>query len=716
MPALVTRLVGALALAAHTGSALRFASTGTPVQKVIDLLGDISKQVQEEGKNEAAQYDKYACFCKEQADEKAYAIAKSTDKIQALQAEIDLLTAAIADLDKEAGELGGEIETLKTDIENLEEARAEEHAEWQKADENVTGAINATEEAIEIMRASRDETKTAGEKVDLAQVANKLNRPQVVAMVAVLGLSQGEAGQLKALQEPKSYEYHSKDVIETLQDLLVQFKETKKRLYEAEFEKKSIAEKDILGKATERQFKEEDKAQKEALSDSKSSKKHDLEAEKDEETKAMNADTEFQTVLTTQCNERATEWDQRSKSRAGELTVIAEAIGILESGASEQYSANKKLVELRQVPAVAVAPHSAAVKPVAPRRASLIQLANAPAVKPVDTQQVAAERAVEHLDAAAKRLGSVALAAVVTKAALKEEPVDHFVKVRSIINDLIAKLEDEAEAEATQKSLCDEQVSAAVKTRDEQSSEVEKQAALVAENEAKIKQLTQEIAELSEGIASLTKALNDATELRAQEKAVNEKTIADAEEGKVALDGAIKILQDYYGASLVQVKSSTKYVPPNSDRDGKTVGDLAPEMAYSGEYKGKTEQSGGIIGLLQVIQADFQRTIDTTADAEKDAASKFTEFKTQTETDISAKEGEKETKEGEVTTAEEAVLTAKDDKNTAEKLHESSLEELEKLHAMCVAGAESYEERAAKREKEIEALKEAMDILENFNK
>jgi chromosome segregation ATPase len=321
------------------------------------------------------------------------------------------------------------------------------------------------------------------------------------------------------------------------------------------------------------------------------------------------------------------------------------------------------------------------------------------------------------LGAAARRIGSTALAAVAAKAGLKDDPVDHFVKVRGIIEDLITRLEAEAAAEVTQKSLCDEQVSAAVQSRDEQQSEVETQGATISKSEAQIALLQKEIATLSEEIAELSKALSEATELRGQESAANSKTIEDAKEGKASLDGAIEVLKEYYkiegGAAMLQKR---RYVPPNSDRDGSTVGDLAPELSYSGKYQGKTDAATGVIGLLEVIQADFQRTVDAVTAAEEDAVTKFGEFKTQTEADITTKQGEKEAKEGEITTAEEAITTATDNKRDAEALHTSAIEELEKLKAMCVEGAESYEERARKREQEVEALKEALNILENFNK
>merc|ERR1712224_991908 len=128
-------------------------------------------------------------------------------------------------------------------------------------------------------------------------------------------------------------------------------------------------------------------------------------------------------------------------------------------------------------------------------------------------------------------------------------------------------------------------------------------------------QLNQEIEDLKKAIAENLKALNEATELRNSEKADNEATISTAEEGKTAVELAINILKEFYDNAFIQ---TGKYVPPNADRSGKTVADRAPEV-FSGSYHGSQGASNGIL-------SDFERTIDTTEDAEDSAASSFATF------------------------------------------------------------------------------------------
>merc|ERR1712187_338866 len=92
---------------------------------------------------------------------------------------------------------------------------------------------------------------------------------------------------------------------------------------------------------------------------------------------------------------------------------------------------------------------------------------------------------------------------------------------------------------------------------------------------AKKNALEEENAELESQIAEMQKALLEATELRAEEKADNERTIKMTEDGSESVTLALQILKKFYDNAFVQVN---KYVPPKSDREGNTVGDLAPEV------------------------------------------------------------------------------------------------------------------------------------------
>lgn len=284
----------------------------------------------------------------------------------------------------------------------------------------------------------------------------------------------------------------------------------------------------------------------------------------------------------------------------------------------------------------------------------------------------------------------------------------HFANVEKLIEDLIKKLEEEAKAEADSKTFCDEGMKKAVEKRDKNKLEMEDSDATIALKEAEKVKLAGEIKQTSKEIAELQKALLEASELRSEEKATNEVTLEEAEAGKKAVDQAITVLQDFYsGQAFIQSKKG-----PN--RDGETVADTAPELSYSGDYKGKQEASKGIIGILEMIASDFEKTITDTKSAESTAQTDFETFEKDTKDDIKEKTDLNSDKEDAIKEADAAIVDAKNAQESAAKLLENALEELEKLKAMCLTGEGSFAERKKQREEEIKALKGAKQILADW--
>merc|ERR1712124_97404 len=133
-------------------------------------------------------------------------------------------------------------------------------------------------------------------------------------------------------------------------------------------------------------------------------------------------------------------------------------------------------------------------------------------------------------------------------------------------------------------------------------------------------------------IADLRKGLFEVTELRAEEKADNTKTIGDSEAGLEAVKDAIAVLKDFYDNAFLQ----TGFTPAGADRDGNTVKDLAPGT-QEGTYHGNTDAAKGIFGLLEVIQSDFERTIEKTDEEETAAQEEFETYEKETKTSIEDK-------------------------------------------------------------------------------
>merc|ERR1719161_1109511 len=219
----------------------------------------------------------------------------------------------------------------------------------------------------------------------------------------------------------------------------------------------------------------------------------------------------------------------------------------------------------------------------------------------------------------------------------------------------------------------------------------------LATSKATVERLAVEIQELSEEIAKLKKSLNEATELRGVEKKNNLKTIAEAEAGLAGVTKAMKILNEFYaGAALVQTSS-------------KKVGVVQQHKAQT-----KTHSVDAIMATLGVIKSDFEGTIDKVKDDEAEADSEFTDFKTETETDIEQKEGTLKEKESEEEQEKANLIDYKDSLKTHRIEKNDALKELAKLKPACVDTGSDHEEKAKLREQEIEALKNGYQILDSM--
>merc|ERR1719421_322378 len=135
---------------------------------------------------------------------------------------------------------------------------------------------------------------------------------------------------------------------------------------------------------------------------------------------------------------------------------------------------------------------------------------------------------------------------------------DPFAKVRGLIDDMITKLLNEANEEASHKSFCDEEMSSGQKSKDEKMAQMDKfqsrmDGAATAEAE-----LNEQIKVLQAEIADIDTAQKEAAAVREEEKTNYLKTSADYRASAEAVAQAIEVLKEYYegGAAFVQKKAT----------------------------------------------------------------------------------------------------------------------------------------------------------------
>merc|ERR1719169_421339 len=295
-------------------------------------------------------------------------------------------------------------------------------------------------------------------------------------------------------------------------------------------------------------------------------------------------------------------------------------------------------------------------------------------------------------------LDSPVLAALATKPA-----ADPFVKIKKLIQELIERLLQEAADEANHKGWCDKEFGKAKQSRAMKAEAVKSLNEALAKSEALRDKLTEEIAILTKEIDELESALSKTTKERNDESAENAATVSEAQEGQAAVEQAIGVLEKFYKTAAkaeVFVQVSDKQVPD------------MPDAGFSGANKGSQSASTGILGMLDVIKSDFVRTIKETEKAEKAAAKEFMEFETTTKVSLGTKKVSKSAKEGELTEVEASIDEDSTSLTEEQSLLDKAIQEIVELQPACVDTGMSYEERVAKREQEIEALKEALCTLD----
>merc|ERR1719453_126888 len=132
---------------------------------------------------------------------------------------------------------------------------------------------------------------------------------------------------------------------------------------------------------------------------------------------------------------------------------------------------------------------------------------------------------------------------------------DPFDKVRALIEGMIGKLVEQANAEASQKSFCDEENAKSKKAQGEKSLTLDKLNSRVATAAATKAELEQAISDLQSDLAALDTGNAEATKIRGEEHATYLKESSDYKKAAKAIEEATGVLKQYYagtGAAFVQ--------------------------------------------------------------------------------------------------------------------------------------------------------------------
>jgi len=362
-------------------------------------------------------------------------------------------------------------------------------------------------------------------------------------------------------------------------------------------------------------------------------------------------------------------FEANQKVRVKELEAIAKASEIISS--PEVSGSYSKRVNLEQM--TATAPSKAA---------SFLQIGRSA------TRMAFRAQAAALLNQRAQELGGSQALTTVASALAADGP---FAKVIDMIESLLKNLKDKAAAEKDHHAWCDEQLKSNNLKRNKKTAKAKELSADIESLTSRIEDLGKSVSKLAAEQQELTKAISGATSLRQKEKVENRATIADAYAGAQAVKKALIVLKKFYASqAFVQEQQ-------------------VPEMA---EYKGMQSSKGGIIGMLEVIQTDFTRLGSETKAAENAAVAEYDSFMTESEAAKKQKHDMEVKLKMDKDQAEYDRKEATKDLKANNKELSEAKEYYEELKPNCVDTKVSYEEKAAQRQEEIKALRDAYGILD----
>lgn len=643
------------------------ASTVTPVQKVLEMLLGMKAQGNKELQEEREVFVKYEKFVSKRS-------AALTEEIADAKALSEKLVGSIAQFESDAKALSlaikeaeGSLASMTADREAAMDMRKSEHAEFVQAQMDYGESLYAIDHALEMLAAQAYDRPQA--ELLLQRSAMKLSgMRRVVAALRLMGLEAPTGAPSVA-----AYESQAGGIIEMLKNLEVRFKKELGDLEVDEMNREHAHQMQIQDLAhaiaTLKAGLEERSAARADAVAAGAAKAGEL---KDVKGTLAEAESTFREMRATFVAKNAT-FEANQKVRADELAAIEKAISILSSPeVADSYA--------RRVKALPQLGVSTKASP------SFLQVRGELATGRAPQRG----RAAVYLQEKAKVLGSQALAELAAQ--MSSGP---FAKVIDMIEALLARLKEEAASEADHKAFCDEELAKSKVTREKLGSKIARVHAQAQEKAAEIMEMAKEIEALAQEQAALQQTLKEATEVRHEEKEENLATIKDAEAGKRAVGQAIVVLKEFYAAQLALLQSAGH-------------ARQAPEMEA---YKGMQRSQGGVIGMLGVIEADFERVAAMTRSGEEQAAVEYEKLMTDGEAELNTKskrEFKLKLKKDQAEFDREQL--EKDLSATQDQLHEANAY-FEELKPQCVAVHVSFEERARKRQEEIEALKEAYTVI-----
>uniref|UniRef100_A0A7S2CAZ5 Uncharacterized protein n=1 Tax=Alexandrium andersonii TaxID=327968 RepID=A0A7S2CAZ5_9DINO len=701
LPALALALLLAAAPSAEASRQMAASHTlGNPIRKVVNLLQAMQKKVQEEGEAEETLYKKFKCYCTTGGKELGASISTAEAKAPQLSSDIESSDAKMSQLKED-------VKTAQEDRSDAKDAMAKATAIREKEagafaaekaeyDANIA-AINKAVAALEKgMAGGFLQTSTAQ---TLRQLVNKQDmfESDREELVAFLSGSQGSgyapsSGQITGLL---------KQMVDTMSKGLADATATEEAAVSA-YEELMAAKKKEVGALTGKIEASLERVGE--LGVSIAQMKNDAEDTQE----ALAADKDFFKNLDESCSTKTAEWEQRVKTRADELVALADTIKVL------NYDDALELFK-KTLPSPA---------------ASFVQVQSSASA--VRARALAALRGVGGADRA--RIDLIALA-------LRGKKIG-FEKVIAMIDEMVATLKTEQSDDDKKKDYCAAEFDASDDKKKGLERSISDSEAAISKTEDGIATVTEEAAALTAGIKALDKAVAEATEQRKKEHAEFTELMASDSAAKELLGFAKNRLNQFYNPKLYkppakrELSSEDRIVvnfggaapptPAPGGIAGTGIAVLAEISAHTarrsdaapppppetfGAYTKKTQQSGGVIGMMDLLIKDLDKEMQEAEVEEKDAQGEYEVLMKDSAEKRAADSKSLAEKEKAKADLEADLEAHKDAKASATQELAGTLEYISSLHAECDWLMQYFDVRKEARASEIDSLGKAKGVL-----
>jgi hypothetical protein len=629
----------------------------------MQMLSDLQAKIIGEGESAQKVYDEFSEWCEDRSKDTGFEIKTGKSQSEELQATIQAQSERVEELTTKVDELASSIATNEADLKAASQIRAKENSDFVAEEKELLELVSMLQRAIAILE--REMQKGGAAMVQMKR-ANTL--AQVMStLVEASAFSSADASKLSALiqstQESDDadadmgapaaavYEGQSGNIIETMQGLL---EKAESQLADARQKEVAAANnfamlKQSLVDATK--FANKDLADAKQGIEASTEKKAVAQGDLDVTTADLKQDVASLGDLHHNCMTKAQDFEAETKSRADELAALANAKKIIAETTGGAAGQSYSLFQRSSL-------------------SSGVDLANFEVVRFVR------DLARKQNEPALAQLASRMASAMRMSTASGDDP---FAKVKSLISDMIAKLEDSAAADASHKAYCDKELGETNAKREDKTAEISKLTTKIDQMNSRSAQLKEHVAALQSQLAGLASSQAEMDKMRAEEKSAFDQNKAEMEKGLEGVKAALKVLRDYYA----QEKSH----------------DAAEGAGAS------------IIGLLEVCESDFSKGLAEMVATEESAQNTYDQETKDNELEKTMKDQDVKYKGKESSSLDKAVGDSSSDRSGVQAELDAVMEYLDKLKAQCVEVAETYAERTARREAEIAGLKEALGIL-----